>query len=92
MKNIKETEKIHTTEQPEKPKDIEELRKELLSNEISDSEIINVGLNRNQFFIRLPTRMTDTLNLTKEDKMRITLSGTEGNFKITLEVVKGGKT
>jgi len=86
-----ETEKIHTVEKPEKPKDIDELKKEMLSHEITDSEMVRLGLNRKQFFIRIPTRMTDRLNLKKEDNIRIVMSGPPENITIRLEVVRHGK-
>ncbi|VVB74118.1 Uncharacterised protein [uncultured archaeon] len=91
LKLSEETEKIHTVEKPEKPKDIDELKKELLSHEITDSETVSLGLNRKQFFIRIPTHMTDRLNLRKEDKIRIVLSGPPDNVVIKLEVVRHGR-
>ncbi|GEM_PF-2606273 len=88
MKKINKAEEIHVIEKNEPTEDIEELRKKLLSNEIHDYEVISLGNNRGQFFIRLPTRMTNRLQLKKEDKIKISLTGSEENMKILLEVVK----
>ena len=90
MKNNKQTEKIHILDKPAKLSYIEGLKKNLLSNKLEDSEIVNLGLNRNQFFIRLPTRMTNRINLKKEDKIKVEWSGTDDEIEIKLEVVKDG--
>jgi hypothetical protein len=89
MNNSEETEKIHIEETPKRPTDIEDLKKRLLSNEIADSETVSLGVNRKQFFIRLPTRLTDQLMLKKEDKVKVIWKKTPEKMDITLEVEKG---
>ena len=72
----------------EMTKDLEKLKKELLSNELEDSEIVSLGENRKQFFIRLPTRLTNQIQLKSVDKIKILWRCSEEKVKISLEVVK----
>jgi len=45
----------------------------LLSNEFQDSEVVKVGENRGQLFVRLPTRMTARLGIKKAVNSRLLL-------------------
>ncbi|MBI5046340.1 hypothetical protein HZC07_01265 [Candidatus Micrarchaeota archaeon] len=90
MNNFKKSDKIRMKNQHPPREDIEKLKKELLSNELRDEEIINVGENRGQLFVRLPTRITTRIGIKKGDKLRIIAEGIGKNVKINLEVVSDG--
>lgn len=87
MKNSKKIDNIHVITKKPPRKDIEVIAKDLLSNELQDSEVVSLGENRKQYFIRLPTRLTDRLKLSKTDKIKVVWTGSESKIKIDLEVV-----
>jgi ABC-type lipoprotein release transport system permease subunit len=96
MKNSKKDNGIHRNEirEEKKPKaqNFEEIKKELLSDKLVDEETVNLGINRGQFFIRIPNRMANRLSLTKEDKIKLILEGKDTNKEIKLEVIKNANS
>lgn len=78
-------ERITVEDKPEKPADLDELRKKLFSKEMTDDEVVSLGENRGQFFIRLPTRMTNKLDFKKGMNIKITLILNDSERRLILE-------
>jgi len=81
-------EKITIEDKPEKPSDFEEVGEKLFAKDMIDYEVISLGENRGQFFVRLPTRMTNKLEFKRGDKIRITLILHDDERKLVLEAAQ----
>jgi len=79
--------KITPGDKPNKPADFEEVEKKLFSKELTDYEVVSLGENRGQFFVRLPTRMTNKLGFKKGMNIKITLVLNDGVRRLSLEAV-----
>ena len=90
MKSSKKTEGIQLKKATPKPVDIEELKKSLLSDEIHDSEVVAVGANRSQHFVRIPARLTQMLQLSTQKKVKISWRAKAGKLQeVRMEAVNG---
>jgi len=88
MKKLKEIKEIQPKKSPSKPTDIEELKRKLLSDEIDDSEVVALGANRSQYFVRIPARLSRMLELTTKKKMKVSWHAKAGKLLgVKLEVV-----
>ena len=91
MKKYKENDKIHTIEKKPIPKDLPEIKRDLLSGKHREEAIMSLGKNRGQYFLRLPTRVTKFLQLGDDDTIKIVAEGDDKSVEIRLEIIKGGK-
>jgi hypothetical protein len=91
MKNNENINKIHNIDKKPIPKDFHEVKQELLSDKLKEEEIVNLGQNRGQYFIRIPTRISRMMSLNPEDKIRIIAESQEGIIDVRLEIIKGDK-
>lgn len=70
--------------------------KELVDKYLSEEEVTEatatLGVNRGQFFVRLPVKISERLNLQETDKIKFVVRGKGSNFKLEVEVVKDGQT
>lgn len=68
--------------------------KELIEKYLSEEEvteaIASLGENRGQFFVRIPVKISERLNLQETDKIKFVVRGKGSNFKLEVEVVKDG--
>ncbi len=89
MKKYKNIEEIHIKEKKPLPKDFNEVKQELLSDKHREVFTVNMGKNRGQYFIRIPTRMAKILELDDNCKIKITTETKEKESNIKLEIIRG---
>ena len=88
MKNNKELDKIHPIDKRSKPKDFDEIKHDLISETHREIAEINIGVNRGQLFIRIPSRITKVLDLTKENKIKLIAEINKKEKKLNIEIIK----
>lgn len=91
MKKYKNNNKIHMVEKKPIPEDLHEIRRDLLSDKHREYAIVNLGKNRGQYFIRLPTKISRLLGLEDRDKIKIIAEADDKTNEIKLEIIKGEK-
>lgn len=69
-----------------------ELVEKYLSEEEVTEATASLGENRGQFFVRIPVKISERLNLQETDKIKFIVRGKGPNFKLEVEVLKDGQT
>ena len=91
MNNYKNNDKIHIKKKAPVPDDFAWLTKDLLSDEHKEEEIVSLGVNRGQYFFRIPSKIAGMLSLNKENKIKIIAIQTKKGEDIKLEIIRDEK-
>lgn len=89
MKSSKKSNEFHTLKKPPLPHDFAKVKEELLSPTHKEEEIVNLGKNRGQYFIRIPSKIAQLLDLGDNDKIKIFAESGESSKAVWLEIIKG---
>jgi len=69
--------------------------RELVEKYMSDEEITDavatLGVNRDQYFVRIPVKISERLNLKKTDKIKFIVRGKGESVKLETEVIRNAE-
>jgi len=88
MNNYENNDKIHIKQKKPVPSDFSDVTKDLLSDEHKEVEIVSLGVNRGQYFFRIPSKIAGMLSLNKENKIKIIATATKKGEDIRLEIIR----
>ena len=89
MKSSKKSNEIHPIKKSPLPDDFTKIKEESLSDKQREEETVSLGINRGQYFIRIPSKISQLLDLRNGDKIKITAEASESGKQVWMEIVKG---